>query len=58
MPTVQQTPVYNPAQADLTSENAALFERIQRSQAYGVSGTRMVSSASYSPVRSALGVGK
>ncbi len=38
------TPQYQPASADLQAQNAALFERIQRSRAYGVSQTRLVKS--------------
>jgi hypothetical protein len=40
MPTVQ--PAYQAASADMASENAALFERIQRSRAYGPQQTRLV----------------
>jgi hypothetical protein len=40
--TPAQTPAYQSASADMASENAALFERIQRTRAYGVNQTRLV----------------
>jgi hypothetical protein len=33
---------YRDASSDMASQNAALFERIQRSRAYGVQQTRLV----------------
>ena len=39
------TPSYQPANAALQAQNAALFERIQRSRAYGVAQTRLVKSS-------------
>jgi len=43
MPTpVASNPQYQAASADMASENAALFERIQRSRSYGPQQTRLV----------------
>lgn len=57
IPAVQ--PVYQSYSADMASENAGLFERIQRSQSYGIQNTRLASGSQYpglsTSARSSLG---
>lgn len=55
VPSVQQMPTYQPAQADLSAQNAALFERIQRSRAYGTNQTRLAPSTPYMPGKGTMG---
>jgi hypothetical protein len=52
-PTVN--PVMQAASADMASENAGLFERIQRSRAYGPQQTRLVPQNVFSQVKASLG---